>query len=86
MDPHKQQQDWAANCINSITTTSNAITMQVTCDHGGILTIHHEFDAQHQIHTHFAMQHLKENGSLSFYDFGFYRHPDGTVVGPVYRD
>lgn len=74
-----------SNIVNTISSTSTTITLHIPFDAHRLLTIHHEMDEQNLIHTHFAMQNIKEDGHKSF-DHGFYRHPDGSVIGPIFRD
>jgi hypothetical protein len=79
-------QEWTTKFANAITSTHNTITMHIPCAHG-MLTIHHELDQQQRFHTHIAMQNIKDNGEPGAYiHIGFYRPPDGNVIGPIFRD
>ena len=77
-------QQWTSNLVKSITSTLNTITLHIPCAHG-LLTIHHELDKQNLIHTHLAMENVNDCG-LHTYSHGYYRHPDGRVIGPIFRD
>lgn len=70
----------------SIESTDRTITLRVPCTYG-VLEVHHELaqacvaETLGRAHTNLAL--LNDKGG---YVHGFYRHPDGEVVGPIYRD
>lgn len=79
-------QDLTKSYVHGITSTSNTITLHIPMAQE-VLTIHHELDNQHRFHTHVAIQTQSTNPDvLPHFKYGFYRHPDGEVIGPIFRD
>lgn len=78
--------EWVRSCAQSLTSTSNSITVKIPSENG-ILTIHHDLDEQQRFHTHIALHKNSDvEGNPIGFVCGFYRHPDGEVIGPIFRD
>jgi hypothetical protein len=79
-------QDLIKSYVNGIASTSKTITLHIPTAQE-VLTIHHELDDQHRFHTHVYVSAQSGNPDvLPFFRYGFYRHPDGGVIGPIFRD
>jgi len=77
-------QEWITANVNTVTTSPNAITTHVRRSPTERVTIQHELDSQHRFHTHIAVERIA--GAEVEFLYGFYRHPDGSVIGPIFRD
>jgi hypothetical protein len=77
--------DWTSKCAHAITSTNEKIIVHVPCTQG-ILTICHELDQQKRFHTNIALYVMKDDGQPGAFIHSFYRHPNGEVIGPIFRD
>ena len=76
---------WSSDVAHTIASTSNTITVDVPCSQG-VFTVHIGADSQGLFHTHMALSRVRDDGRPGEYLHGFYRHPDGQVIGPIFRD